>query len=284
MEVKTLGVFGSGAMGRGIAWLGVRANLKVVIYDSNKEALAGALATINKLAAKAAKKEEIIGDPAELVEKNLIPAADIEAYKDADFVIEAASENLDIKKNVFSSLEEVCSAETILATNTSVLSITEIAAAVKNGERVVGMHFFNPPYIMPLVEIIRGYYTSDKTVAATDALARHLGRHPVTVQKDSPGFIVNRILTAYLMEAIKLYQEGVASKEDIDSAVKLGLNHPMGPFALQDLIGLDLLETAMEYFSKELDAVRWQTPQELKILLKAGRYGVKSGAGWYDKT
>jgi 3-hydroxybutyryl-CoA dehydrogenase len=260
MELKTIGVVGTGTMGRGIAWLAASSGLDVLLYDINEEVLIGAMENLKKLASRASRKSEQPFDPEQFVNDKISPVSNLEHFKQVDFVIEAVFEDLNVKKSVFTSLGDICSSETILATNTSVLSITEIASSAKNPERVIGMHFFNPPYIMPLVEIIRGYYTAEDVIKKTDYLARYMKRSPVLVKKDSAGFIVNRILTAEVLEAIKLLQEGVATKEDIDLAITQGLNHPMGPFALQDMIGIDLLETAMEYFSKELDCIRWQPP------------------------
>jgi 3-hydroxybutyryl-CoA dehydrogenase len=190
---------------------------------------------------------------------------------------------MDIKKKVFAELDEVTRKDVILASNTSSMSLTEIAAATKRPDKVVGMHFFNPVPLMRLVEVIRGYHTSDETVALTTELTKKFGKEPIEVKVDIPGFVVNRLMIPHLVEAIILYQEGVASKEDIDKAAKLGLNYPMGPFELMDLTGIDIMYHVTEYFYKELNREpKWVSPRVLKDMMKAGRYGRKVGAGWYD--
>lgn len=282
MDIKTVGIVGSGTMGRGIAWLAATSGLNVILYDIQEQVLLDAMNNLKKLSFKTAQKTKQSYDPEHFVEEKIHPVTDLKLFEKVDFVIEAVFEDLNTKKSVFTSLGEICSAEVVLATNTSVLSITEIASSVKNPERVIGMHFFNPPYVMNLVEIIKGYYTTEDVIKKAEDLAKYMKRKTVLVKKDSAGFIVNRILTAEILEAIKLLQEGVASKEDIDIAVIQGLNHPMGPFALQDMIGIDLIETAMDYFSRELDCIKWQPPQEIKTLTRAGRYGKKTRAGWYN--
>ncbi len=276
MNYTTIGIVGTGAMGQGIAMLTINAGFKVIIFDVDSGMLEKAYDTIEKHI-----KTNSFSETNTII-RNLTLAYKIEGLKDSDFVIEAVSEDIEIKKRLFASLEKICFNETIFATNTSSLSITEIASALERKERFVGLHFFNPPHKMPLVEITKGYYTADSTVEYVTKLARVMDKKPVIVQKDSPGFIVNRILAAQFIEAIKILEEGVASKEDIDYATTVGLNYPMGPFALQDMIGLDILGNSFECFYKELDSVRWQVPQAFKILLKAGRFGKKKGAGWYD--
>ena len=207
----------------------------------------------------------------------------MEDLADVDFVIEAVIENLDLKRDVFGQLDKLCRPETILATNTSSMSITDIAKATKRPDQVVGMHFFNPVPLMRLVEVIRGYYTSTETVQATAELAKKMGKETVEVKIDSPGFIVNRLMIPHMLEAIQMFQEGVASKEDIDKAIKLGLNYPMGPFELMDLTGIDICAFVAEYFAGELNKeLKWNQPTLLKNTIKAGRLGRKTKGGWYD--
>ena len=200
-----------------------------------------------------------------------------------DFVVEAVIEDLDLKKSVFAELDEVCRPGVILATNTSSMSITVIAAATKRPEKVVGMHFFNPVPIMKLVEVIRGFSTDDETVAATSALAQAMGKQTVEVKVDSPGFLVNRLMMPHFLEAIKLVEEGVASVEDVDKAIKLGLNYPMGPFELMDFTGIDISQFVTDYFFKELNKeLKWVAPVTLKNQVRSGNLGRKTGKGWYD--
>jgi 3-hydroxybutyryl-CoA dehydrogenase len=208
---------------------------------------------------------------------------DMADLKDVDFVVEAVIEDLDLKKKVFKELDELCRPDIILSSNTSSMSITEIATATKRPDKVCGMHFFNPVPLMRLVEIIRGYFTSDETVAVSTDLAKKMGKVTVEVKKDTPGFIVNRIMLPHLIEAIKMVEEGVATVEDIDTAVKNGLNYPMGPFELMDLTGIDIAFFVAEYFHKELNKeLKWVAPTLLKSMIKAGKLGRKTGGGWYD--
>jgi len=205
--------------------------------------------------------------------------------KDVDFVVEAVIEDLDLKKSVFKELDELCRPEVILATNTSSMSLTEIASATSRPDKVCGMHFFNPAPLMRLVEVIRGFSTSDETVEITTGLAKKMGKVTVEVKKDSPGFIVNRIMIPHMIEAIKIVEEGIASMEDVDTAVKNGLNYPMGPFELMDLTGIDVCYFVAEYFYKELNKEsKWASPNLLKTMIRANKLGRKTGAGWYDYT
>jgi len=207
----------------------------------------------------------------------------IEDVKDADFVVEAVFEEMDLKKKVFKQLDEITRKDVIISSNTSSMSLTEIAKATSRPDKVLGMHFFNPVPLMRLIEVIRGYYTSNETVTTGMELAKKLGKDPIEVKTDIPGFVVNRLMVPHLIEAINLFQEGVASKEDIDKAAKMGLNYPMGPFELIDLTGVDILLNVVNYFfenhNKEL---KWVAPRFLKDMVKAGRMGMKVGAGWYD--
>jgi 3-hydroxybutyryl-CoA dehydrogenase len=203
--------------------------------------------------------------------------------KDVDFVVEAVIENMDLKKQVFKELDSLCRPEVILSSNTSSMSITEIAAATKRPDRVCGMHFFNPVPLMKLVEIIRAFSTSDETVKTATDLAKKMGKITVEVKKDSPGFIVNRIMIPHFIEAVKIVEEGIASVQDVDVAVKNGLNYPMGPFELMDLTGIDIAYFVTEYFYKELNKEsKWSAPTLMKSMLRANRLGRKTGAGWYD--
>ena len=224
---------------------------------------------------EAAEKDAILG--------RIKGTTDLSLLKDVDFVIEAVIENLELKRSVFRELDELCSPEVILASNTSSMSLTEIAAATKRPEKVCGMHFFNPAPLMRLVEIIRGYSTNDETVKTTTELAKKMGKVTVEVKKDSPGFIVNRIMIPHMLEAIKIVEEGIASIEDVDTAVKNGLNYPMGPFELMDLTGIDIAYFVAEYFYKELNKEsKWVSPNLLKTMIRANKLGRKTGGGWYE--
>ncbi|MCK5553284.1 MAG: 3-hydroxyacyl-CoA dehydrogenase family protein, partial [Deltaproteobacteria bacterium] len=207
----------------------------------------------------------------------------IEDMGNVDFIIEAVFEDLKVKQDVFEKIEALVAPEVILCTNTSSISITEIASTTKRPDKVAGMHFFNPAQIMRLVEVIRGYHSSDETIATVIDLTKQMGKEPVEVKKDSPGFVVNRIMIPHFIEAIKIVEEGIATVEDVDKAVKLGLNYPMGPFELMDLTGNDIGYHVMDYLNTELPReLKWSPPNLLKTLIRARRLGRKTGGGWYD--
>jgi 3-hydroxybutyryl-CoA dehydrogenase len=239
--------------------------------------------SIDKFLSKSVEKGKLEAKDKDAIMGRIKGTTDMGDLKDVDFLVEAVLEDLDLKKKVFKELDGLCRPEVVLATNTSSMSITEIATATKRPEKVCGMHFFNPAPLMRLVEIIRGYYTSDETVATATDLAKKMGKVTVEVKKDTPGFIVNRIMTPHFLEAIKMLEEGIATAEDIDTAVKNGLNYPMGPFELMDLTGIDIAYHVTEYFHKELNQeLKWIAPTLMKNMIKAGKLGRKTGAGWYD--
>jgi len=281
MQVKKLGVLGAGAMGGGIAQLAAQLGVEIVLGDVDMKFVDGGVARMEKLMAGSIKKGKMTEDEAKAAIGRIKKTVQMEDFADCDFVIEAIIENLKIKQDAFSKLDQFAKKEAILASNTSSMSLTEIAAATSRPDKVVGMHFFNPPQVMKLVEIIRGYYTSDETVKATEEFSKQLNKTSVEILKDAPGFVVNRIMMASAAEALKLYEEGVATMEDIDKAVKLGLNYPMGPFELMDLVGMDINKSILDYLYDETKEVRWNSPLALKLKLKAGQLGRKSGAGWY---
>jgi len=281
MQVKKLGVLGAGAMGAGIAHLAAQRGIEVVLCDIDMKFVDGGVARMEKLMAGSIKKGKMTEDEAKAVLGRIKKTVQMEDFADCDLIVEAIIENLKIKQDAFSKLDTITRPEVILASNTSSMSLTEIAAATKRPEKVVGMHFFNPPQVMKLVEIIRGYYTSDETFKATEEFSKQLGKITVEIKKDAPGFVVNRVMMASAMEAMKLYEEGVASMEDIDQAVKLGLNAPMGPFELMDFVGIDINKSILDYLADETMDVRWNPPLSIKLLLKSGRLGRKNGAGWY---
>lgn len=262
-------VIGAGTMGGGIAVSLLLSGRSVALYDPSKEALEKAGARIRKRAAEAAAAGR------------LATATDLaEAAAGADFVIEAVPEVLELKRELFAELQHLTPAHAILATNTSQLSVTAIAGATRRADQVIGMHWFNPPERMALVEVVRAVQTSDATVAATLALAASCGKTTVVVN-DRAGFVTTRALAALLLEGVRMLEEGVASREDIDTAVKLGLNHPMGPLELADYVGLDTMLHIAESMRGALGE-RFGAPQALRKLVEAGHLGRKSGKGFYD--
>jgi 3-hydroxybutyryl-CoA dehydrogenase len=282
MSIKTIGVIGAGSMGSGIANLAAMSGFNVVLRDIEDRFLENGIKRIDGFMGNSVARGKMTEeDKSELLGRITTTTA-MEDLKDADLVIEAVLEDMDLKKEVFQQLDEITREDVILVTNTSSMSITEIASATKRPERVAGFHFFNPAQLMKLVEIVKGYNTSDETIEELKAVAEELNKEYVVVNKDTPGFIVNRVMIPHFIEAIRLLEEGVASAEDIDKAVKFGLNYPMGPFELQDYAGVDIGYHVMEYFKNEFNDPRFAPPLLLKQLVKAGRHGRKSGAGFYD--
>jgi len=283
MDIKTIGVLGAGSMGNGIAQVAAQSGYNVVVRDIEDKLVDKALKNIDKFLSKSVEKGKIAADDKTTILGRIKGTTKIEDLKDADFVIEVVFEEMELKKKVFKELDELTRKEVIIATNTSSMSITEIATATNRQDKVVGMHFFNPVPLMRLVEVIRGYYTSDDTIAAAMDLARKFKKEPIEVKKDIPCFVVNRLMMPHFIEAMWLLQEGIASAEDIDKAAKLGLNYPMGPFELMDLTGIDIAYHVAEYLHKEMNKeLKWVSPRILKDMIKANRLGMKTGAGWYD--
>jgi len=283
MEIKTIGVLGVGSMGTGITQASAQAGYNVIAVDIDNKIIEGALKTMDKFMTKSVEKGKLTAEDKAAALSRIKGSTNIGDLKDADFVVEAVFEIMDLKKQVFKQLDEITRKDVIISSNTSSMSITELAKATTKADKVVGMHFFNPVPLMRLVEVVRGHYTSDETVSLGMGVARKLGKDPIEVKTDLPGFVVNRLMVPHLVEAILLLQDGIASKEDIDKAAKLGLNYPMGPFELIDLTGVDILLDVVNYFfenhNKEL---KWVAPRLLKDTVKAGRMGMKTGAGWYD--
>jgi 3-hydroxybutyryl-CoA dehydrogenase len=283
MEIKKIGVIGAGAMGNGIAQMAAQIGCDVVLRDIKDEFVERGIKNIDRFLSKSVEKGKIDAAQKDAILGRIKGTTEMADLKDVDFVIEAVIENLDLKKSVFKELDELCAPHVILASNTSSMSLTEIAAATKRPEKVCGMHFFNPVPIMKLVEIIRGYSTNDETVEVTTELAKKMGKITVEVKKDSPGFVVNRIMIPHMLEAIKIVEEGIASIEDVDTAVKAGLNYPMGPFELMDLTGIDICYFVAEYFYKELNKEsKWVSPNLLKTMIRANKLGRKTAGGWYE--
>jgi len=283
MEIKRLGVLGAGTMGNGIALMAAQIGCDVVMRDIQDSFVERGIQNIDKFLTKSVEKGKIKADEKVAIVGRIKGTTEMSDLKDVDFVIEAVIEDLDLKKQVFKELDALCRPDIVIASNTSSMSITEIAAATQRPEKICGMHFFNPAPIMRLVEIIRGYATSDGTVATATDLAKRMGKVTVEVKKDSAGFIVNRIMTPHFLEAIKIVEEGIASIEDVDIAVKNGLNYPMGPFELMDLTGIDIAYFVTEYLYQELNKEsKWVSPNLLKTMIRAGKLGRKTGGGWYD--
>lgn len=283
MSIKTIGVVGAGAMGTGIAHVAAMAGYNVVLRDIDMAYVDNSVKNMDKFMAKSVEKGKMTEEQRQATLGRIKKTVVLDDFADVDFVIEVVIENMDLKKEVFQALDKLCRPEVILASNTSSMSITAIAACTSRPDKVCGMHFFNPAQIMRLVEVIRGLQTSDETVAAAKTLAESFGKKAIEVKKDSPGFVVNRIMIPQFIEACRLYEEGVASIEDIDTAVKLGLNYPMGPFELMDYTGIDISYFVMEYFADELRNNQYAAPQVIKQMVRANKLGKKTGGGFYSK-
>lgn len=274
-------IIGAGQMGLDIGQVFAKAGHQVIFRDMTEEILTAAVAKLDKGLAKLVAKGRMTEEVKAGVLANVTTSTDINAAKDVDLVIEAIVENVNVKKSVFKELDEICKPEAILATNTSSISITEIAAATNRPDKVIGMHFFNPATIMKLVEVIKGLKTSDETFKTVYDLAASIGKEPIEV-KEGPGFVVNKILIPMINEAICVLEEGIASVEDIDTAMKLGANHPMGPLALSDLIGNDTILHIMDTIYDETGDPKYRASRLLKQMVRGGKLGRKSGIGFYD--
>jgi len=281
MDIARVCVVGGGTMGNGIAHAFALKGFEVTVVEAKKELADKALATIAKNLDRQAAKNVITAAEKDAALSRLKPALSPAEAKGFQFAVEAVSERMDLKKEVFRALDAAAAPGAILATNTSSLPVTEIAAVVKDPSRVIGMHFMNPVPVMKLVEIIRGLQTSDETYRVTHALALALGKTPA-VAKDFPGFVSNRVLMPMINEAISCLHEGVAAKEDIDTIMKLGMAHPMGPLQLADYIGLDVCLAIMGVLHEGFADSKYRPSPLLKQMVQAGRLGVKSGSGFYD--
>jgi 3-hydroxybutyryl-CoA dehydrogenase len=283
MEIKKIAVLGAGLMGHGITQVAAQvAQYQVYVRDIKQEFLDNGMKMINDSLQRFVKKGEMTEAQMNEVLSRIHPTLDLkEAVADADLIIEAVTENPELKKKVLAEADAQAKPEAIIASNTSSISISEIASATKRPEKFAGMHFFNPPQLMKLIEIIRGAKTSDETLNTIVEVTKKMGKEPVVVKKDVAGFIVNRILIPALNEAINLVNEDVATPEDIDKAIKLGLNWPMGPLTLLDYVGLDTTLAITEVMVKEIDP-KYQASPLLRQMVRAGLLGRKTGKGFYD--
>jgi 3-hydroxybutyryl-CoA dehydrogenase len=281
MDVKKPYVVGAGIMGAGIGQLCAQKGYEVTVIDISDEIIGKARSKVAGGLQKRVEKGKITQDDMDSVLSRINWATDLELAGESDFVVEAILENIDLKKEIFRKLDDLCSADTILATNTTALSVSEIAAATSRPDKIIGMHFFNPAVIMKLVEIIRGDQTTDETVEATKEFAEKLDKVPVVTNKEAPAGIVSRVLSGLLNEAAAVYADGIASPQDIDEAMKLGAGLPMGPLALIDLIGLDIHLAKMETLYKKLNDDRYKPPDIIKRMVAEGKLGKKSGEGFY---
>ncbi len=281
--VRSIGVAGAGFMGSGIAEAAARAGVRVTLYEPQERALARSRERIDQSVARAVRGEKLSPQEGVQLVERIVWSTDLADLAESDVVIEAIVEDLDAKRELFARLDQAVPGARILASNTSSIPIASLAAATSRPERVCGLHFFSPVPVMSLVEIVVGLDTSLETIAAADAVAAQLGKHAIRT-KDRAGFIVNFLLVPYLMAAVRMLEDGFASREDIDEGMRQGCGHPMGPLTLCDFIGLDVLQAVCDSLYDELRKPEYAAPALLKRMIAAGRLGRKSGRGFYDYT
>lgn len=281
MEIKKVGVVGCGLMGSGIAQVCAQSGYQVVVSEANDELLNKGLVSISNFLTKGVEKGKISHQDKETTLGRIKGTTDMNNFSGCDLVIEAITENMDLKKKVFADLDKICPPHAILASNTSALSIIEMAAATRRSEKVLGLHFMNPVPIMPLLEIVQTIATSKETLETSKEFGKSLGK-TIVVAKDSPGFIVNRLHVPYILNCIRMLEAGIATREDIDTSIKLGLNYPMGPLTLTDFLGNDTLYYIACDMYEKLKDPQYAPPILLQKMIAAGWYGRKSGKGFYE--
>lgn len=281
MEIKKPFVLGAGIMGAGIGQLCAQKGYEVFVTDVSEEIIGKAKEKVTRGLQRRIEKGKITQEDMDSVLSRMNWSTDLNMARESNFVIEAVFENPDLKKEIFKNLDSICSPETILATNTTALSVSEIASATQRPDKVIGMHFFNPAVIMKLVEIIRGDETSEETIETTKMFAESLGKVPIATFKEAPAGIVSRVLAGMLNEAATVFADGIADVQDIDEAMKLGAGLPMGPLALIDMIGLDIHLAKMQILYKKLKDERYKPPEIIKEMVAAGKLGKKTGEGFY---
>ncbi len=281
MEIKRIGVVGAGTMGNGITQAFAVCGYDVVMSDVSEAAVQRGVKTIDGSLDRLVKKEKLTAEAKAAAMARVKTATALEAFRESDLIIEAATENLDLKLKIFAQLSGIAAEGAVIASNTSSISITRLAASIKRPERMIGMHFFNPVPVMQLVELIRGLQTSDDTYAAVEAVSKKIGKTPVKV-RNSPGFVVNRMLCPMINEAVFALAEGLATPEEIDNAMKLGANHPIGPLALCDLIGLDVELAVMNVLFEGFKDPKYRPAPLLVEMVEAGYLGRKSGRGFFN--
>ncbi len=283
MKIEKVGVVGCGLMGSGIAQIAAQSGYDVTVCEVSQEILNRGLKRIGSSLSKGVEKGKLTEEQRKATLDKITPAAEVKGLKESDLVIEAVIENIDLKKKIFAELDGLCRPETIFSSNTSSISIIDIASATKRPDRFIGLHFFNPVPVMKLVEIVRSIVTSEETYQMASVFSRSLGKEIVTA-KDTPGFIVNLLLIPYLLDAVRALESGVATKEDIDTGMKLGCNMPMGPLELTDFIGVDTTLYIADVMYDEFRDPRYAAPPLLRKMVVAGFHGRKSGRGFYTYT
>ena len=281
MEIKKVGVVGCGIMGGGIAQVSAQAGYEVVMSEINDELLNKGLAGINSILTRSVEKDRISQEDKDATMARIKGTTNTKDFSDCDLVIEAIIENMDLKKKVFAELDKICPKHAILATNTSCLSVIDMAKATNRPEQVLGMHFFNPVPVMRLLELVKTILTSDKTLETARKFGESIGK-TVSVSPDIPAFVVDQLANPFLLDAIRMVENGVATAEDIDTGIRLGLNHPMGPLALADLVGLDTILFIANALYDELKDPKFAPPTLLKKMVAAGWLGRKTGKGFYE--
>ena len=281
MEIKNVGVVGCGVMGSGITQVCAQSGYQVVVSEINDELLNKGLALINAALSRSVDKERISQQDKESILARIKGTTNIQDFHDCDLVIEAAVENMDLKKKLFAEIDKICPKHTILATNTSCLSIIDMAMITSRPDKVLGLHFFNPVPVMTIVEIVKTIATNDETLETGKVFGKSLGKN-IVIAQDTPGFIVNRLWIPFVLDAARMLEAGIATKEDIDTGVHLGLNHPMGPLALADLVGLDTIMFIANAIYEELKDPRYAVPPLWEKMFTAGQLGRKTGKGFYD--